>query len=175
MIKLFEEYNDIDSICIKYFIDNYTINPDGSIDVNGDVDLSGRKLDSIPLKFGIVNGHFDCSYNQLTTLEGCPNVVNGNFSCNNNKLTSLEGCPKEVGMDFNCYFNQLKSLKGPRDIGENFMGSAQSYKLPDLIYNNIEHIKDIIKYQDDYSIWNNDGSLNEYRFKDMMEEIITIN
>ncbi len=36
---------------------------------------------------------------------------------------------------------------------------------------NNKYIIDILKFQDDYSIWNIDGSLNEYRFKDMMIEI----
>ena len=36
---------------------------------------------------------------------------------------------------------------------------------------NIKFIKKIIEYQDDYSIWRSDGSLDEYRFNDMMEEI----
>ena len=51
-IKLFESFNDIDSICKKYNITNYTINSDGSIDVDGDVNLSNRGLTKLPLKFG---------------------------------------------------------------------------------------------------------------------------
>ena len=47
MIKLFEEYNDIVSICYKYDIENYTINDDGSIDVDDDVCLYGLKLTKI--------------------------------------------------------------------------------------------------------------------------------
>jgi hypothetical protein len=51
MIKLFEQFNneqEIINICKKYNIQNYTINPDGSIDVNGDVWLSNKKLTKIP-------------------------------------------------------------------------------------------------------------------------------
>ncbi len=33
-LKLFESFEDIDEICKKYSIENYTINTDGSIDVN---------------------------------------------------------------------------------------------------------------------------------------------
>ena len=36
---LFESFNDIHSWCDSYDITNYTINNDGSIDVNGDVHL----------------------------------------------------------------------------------------------------------------------------------------
>jgi len=38
--KFFESKQEIDSICRKYGIRNYTINPDESIDVDRDVDLS---------------------------------------------------------------------------------------------------------------------------------------
>ena len=82
MIKLFEQFNneqEIREICRKYEIENYTINPDGSIDVDGCVDLCVCRIIEIQLKF---------------------NKVNGLFSCSNNLLTSLEGCPKEVGGDF---------------------------------------------------------------------------
>ena len=43
MIKLFEQFNneqEIIEICKKYNIENYTINSDGSIDVNGGVTLT---------------------------------------------------------------------------------------------------------------------------------------
>jgi hypothetical protein len=80
-IKLFENFNksEIEDICRRYYIYNYSINPDGSIDVDGDVNLFNRNLTKLPLKF---------------------NKVSGYFSCNNNKLTSLDGCPKEVGGEF---------------------------------------------------------------------------
>ena len=45
----------IDQICIKYNIKNYSINPDGSVDVNGDVDLSNKNLEKLPLFFGSVS------------------------------------------------------------------------------------------------------------------------
>ncbi len=76
-LKLFEGFEDIDEICRKYYIENYTINPDGSIDVNGYVYLSNKGLTKLPLKFNKVNGDFYCGYNQLKTLEGCPKEVNG--------------------------------------------------------------------------------------------------
>ena len=86
-----ESRQDIDSICQKYNIKNYIINEDGSIDVDGDVDLSNRELIELPLKFRNVSGDFYCSYNELTSLEGAPSSVDGDFDCSGNKLTSLEG------------------------------------------------------------------------------------
>jgi hypothetical protein len=36
---LFESFKSIEDICKKYKITNYTINPDGFVDVEGYVDL----------------------------------------------------------------------------------------------------------------------------------------
>jgi hypothetical protein len=107
-----ESKEDIHSICKKYNIQNYTINQDGYIDVEGNVYISGKGLTELPLKFGKVGGNFYCDENRLTSLEGAPREVVGNFFCNNNKLTSLEGLPRSVGGYFYCYRNQLTSLEG---------------------------------------------------------------
>ena len=45
-IKLFENHN-MEKDLAKYGIIFYTINPDGSIDVNGDVNLNSKKLGKI--------------------------------------------------------------------------------------------------------------------------------
>jgi len=42
---------EIHSLCKKYDIKNYTINEDGTVDVDGDVYISSNYLDRIPLKF----------------------------------------------------------------------------------------------------------------------------
>ena len=82
---------EIHNICNKYDIRNYTINPDGSIEVDGDVNLSNRNLTKLKLNFNKVSGSFYCHYNKLTTLEGCPKEVSGDFFCSFNHITSLEG------------------------------------------------------------------------------------
>ena len=113
--KLFEsitqqERSRIQSVCQKYGITNYTINDDGSIDVNGDVDLYDAGLTKLPLKFGFVGGYFDCRYNNLTTLEGGPREVGGDFNCSRNKLTTLEGGPRQVGGYFDCSCNKVHKI-----------------------------------------------------------------
>jgi len=116
-IKLFENFEDIHKICKEYDIKNYTINPDGSIDVDGDVFLYNKGLTKLPLKFNHVSGYFSCSGNKLTTLDGGPQSVGGGFGCNG-KLTTLDGGPKSVGGNFICYGNQLTTLEGsPKSIG----------------------------------------------------------
>jgi len=125
-MKYLRKFNEskeyIKSICQKYGIKNYTINDDGSIDVNGNVDLSGRGLTKLPLKFRNVTGSFDCSHNKLTTLEGAPKSVDGDFYCSYNQLTTIEGAPKSVGGNFGCYNNQLTTLEGaPQSVGGIFI------------------------------------------------------
>jgi len=213
-LKYFESNSDIDAICREYRITNYTVNPDRTVDVDGDVDLSDMGLDKLPLKFGYVSGDFYCGNNELTSLEGAPRKVGGNFYCFNNKLTSLEGSPEEVGGDFYCDDNQLTSLEGapkevvndfdcsdnqltslvgaPEEIGGGFycisnqlttlMGAPEEIggyfycndnpNLPKEILDNYKYIGKIVKYQNDYNIWRRDGSLDAYRFSDMMKEIL---
>ena len=178
---------DIDSICNKYGIKNYTINQDGTIDVDGHVNLGFNNLTKLPLKFNIVSRHFDCSNNKLTSLEGCPKEVGGFFDCRCNQLTTLEGCPKEVGGTFDCHNNQLMSLKGsPKEIGNNFYchynqlttleggptkigGIVYCYSnpLPDVILNS-KYLKNILLEGDDFYIWKN-GKLDMSSFNYMLD------
>ena len=112
-LRLFESFEDIDvvNICKKYYIENYTINKDGSIDVDKDVKLSYERLSKLPLKFNKINEYFDCSYNKLTSLEGSPKEVNSNFNCYYNRLTSFEYAPKIIRGDFHCENNNIKSFE----------------------------------------------------------------
>lgn len=120
-LKLFENFRDIATICKKYGIENYTINSDGSVDVDGEVNLSEMGLKKLPIKFGKVTGNFYCDYNKLTSLDGAPKEVGENFNCDVNQLTSLRGAPKEIGASFYCNYNQLVTLRGaPKEVAGNF-------------------------------------------------------
>jgi hypothetical protein len=111
----------IDEICEKYQIKNYTINDDGTIDVDGGVGFSGYGLEELPLNFNRVTGFFVCDDNQLTTLKGSPRWVGGWFDCDDNYLSSLEFGPEYVGNDFKCTENKLTDLFGsPKYIGGYF-------------------------------------------------------
>ena len=50
----------------KHKIKSYKINADLTVDVAGDVNLIGSKLDKLPVRFGKVIGYFICS--------GCPKL-----------------------------------------------------------------------------------------------------
>jgi hypothetical protein len=113
---ILESADSIESICERYNITNYTINEDGSIDVDGDVKIYGKRLTKLPLKFRRVTGWFICYNNKLTSLEGCPKEVGGYFECYGNKLTSLEGSPKSVGRTFDCSYNKLTNLVGGPEV-----------------------------------------------------------
>jgi hypothetical protein len=99
--------------CEKY-LKNYTINSDGTIDVNDEVALYNKlgNMTKLPVKFGKVSERFDCHGNGLTTLEGCPSYVGGYFMCHLNNLSTLEGCPKYVGSYFDCENSSVSTLKG---------------------------------------------------------------
>ena len=115
MIKLFEQFNneqEIHDICKKYNIENYTINPDGSIDVDGNVNITYENLLEIPINFNNVSGDFYCQYNSLTTLKGSPKYVGGSFFCNNNELTTLEHSPIFIKNIINYSSNMLTSMIG---------------------------------------------------------------
>jgi len=104
-------------------VNNYTINSDLSVDVNGIVNIDENELKSIPVQFRNVSEHFYCNGNEFTSLEGAPQKVGGDFDCAFNQLNSLKGAPKEVGGDFDCGYNhQLSTLEGaPQKVGGNFI------------------------------------------------------
>jgi len=138
-VELIETFQNIEK-CLKSFgIENYTINNDFSVDIDGDVNLRGELtgIGVIPVNFGKVTGTFICGFNNLKSLKGCPyyvggsflvgyneleslehgpQVVMGNYSCHDNLLTSLVGVPKIIGGDFDCSHNRLTSLEGGPEI-----------------------------------------------------------
>jgi hypothetical protein len=170
-----ESKGHIKSICKKLGIKNWSLNDDGSIDVDEDVNIPFKKLTKLPLKFRNVSGNFDCSFNDLTSLEGSPKSVSGGFNCSYNKLTSLEGSPESVGGYFDCSYNNLTSLEGsPKSVGGDFYcsdnnltsleGGPKSVSGDFCCYNNkltslegaSESIRDYFICEDNpvYQIWN---------------------
>jgi hypothetical protein len=125
----------ISLICEKYNITNYTINDDGSIDVNGNVDLYYMELTELPLTFNKVTGWFDCGRNNLTSLKGSPVWVGGNFNCNYNRLPSLEFSPEYVGGHFYCLWNKLTDNYCDTEIGGGFYTNLKQDGLTEYNYN----------------------------------------
>lgn len=102
--------SEIENWLNKYRINNYKIQADLTVNVNGDVNLTNQKLKEIPVKFGKVKGNFDCSKNHLKNLDFAPEIVNGNFYCSYNRLVSLENCPKIIQGNFYCYSNNILKI-----------------------------------------------------------------
>ena len=95
---------EIKSWCDEMGIENYTINTQGEIDVEGSVDLANNDFKELPYKFGTVIGYFNIGDSQnLTSLKNCPDYVTGLFACDFcPKLDSLEGFSKIVGGNVYC-------------------------------------------------------------------------
>ena len=108
-----------------YELENFHINRNGTVDVDGDVDIHYDRSISIrklPIQFGYVAGDFDASFSRLVSLAGSPREVGGNFICTWNDLTSLDGSPHEVGRVFDCSHNQLTSIDGcAQVVGTEFL------------------------------------------------------
>lgn len=84
-----EDDEFIHTICKRYGIEKYTINSNGSIDVDGNVELSFNRLKRLPIKFNYVSGSFDISCNKLTTLEGLPKHIGGYLNLDYNDIEVL--------------------------------------------------------------------------------------
>jgi hypothetical protein len=110
--KLFEDTVNIEEVCEQYGIENYTVNNDNTVDVDGNVYFRDDNIKLLPVNFNIVNGYFKCYNCNLTSLKGAPKSVGNTFNCDKNKLTSLQYSPEvlESG-DYDCNSNIIKSLK----------------------------------------------------------------
>jgi hypothetical protein len=132
--QFFMSEREIKDLCDDFEIENYHINDDGSVDVNGDVDLTWGELGNLkklPLAFNVVTGGFNCADNKLTTLERCPKEVDY-ISFMDNKLTSLEHSPKKVKTEFIIGYNTLlTSLEGLEDT---YIGGELSIDFCENLY-----------------------------------------
>jgi hypothetical protein len=97
-------------------IKNYTIRPDGVVDVDGSVGLGNFTGTTLPIQFGEVTQQFFANQKTLTSLKGMPHKVGLSFCCYSPKLTSLEGAPQFVGAAFDCSDTSITSLKGAPPI-----------------------------------------------------------
>ena len=94
---------------------------DGSISVDGNVDLTDNSITHLPVRFRKVDGYFYCDSTNLTSLEGSPQEVGGYFDCGDTKIISLKGGPKKVDGEFFCNRTKITSLDGaPEFVGGDF-------------------------------------------------------
>ena len=126
-----------------------------------------------------VGADFFCYNNQLASLEGSPIVVRGSYYISgNDKLSNLAGCTLKIGANFS-FDDILSTYSGDEDIlfEGNFFLNETNYdrsnakKLPNVILENIRHLKLILKYQRYFQIWNEDLTFNVENFNDLIAEI----
>ena len=160
---------EIKDICTKYNINNYIINPDGSIDVNDNVDLSDKGLTEIPLKFNRVSGYFHCYCNELTSLKGSPSYVGGIFDCSNNELTSLIGSPIVIGRNFDCSYNPICIVDTSVEIKYRIFIDDTNFddKIKSL---DQEKFRILFEYGIDYGIFNPDGTIKDNRLQSLFND-----
>lgn len=122
-------------------IRNYTINNDGTVDVNGNLNIYLAKdrikkdeQNSILINFNKINGDVDINLQWRKAgragqgqLPFTFNEVTGNFHANHNMLETLIGCPKKVGGNFDVRSNRLHTLEGsPETVGGYFCAIGNS-------------------------------------------------
>jgi virulence-associated protein VapD len=91
---------------------NFSIDHEGCVHVQGDVNIKYMNLNRLPFRFGRVDGNFNCSGINLTSLKGAPAFVQHDFLCASNLLTSLDYGPMYVGGNYDCSSNKLENLNG---------------------------------------------------------------
>ncbi len=181
---------NVEKFCQEHIKGYYEITENG-IGVDDDVNLIGKNLYNLP-QFYYTGGYFTCGCNHLTDLQGIPSLSIGEYfgctdnkvsqlivpthldnhlSCWGNKITSLGKLDRIYG-EFNCSNNELKSTKDiPRvDNGLWLFNNPLPQQLLKYI-NNEELLKQIIEYQVDFRIWNEDESLNIKNWNFMVKEM----
>ena len=189
------DYDEINKICKVYDIEDYSIDNNGLVNVNGNVILSLEEETEIPISFGKVTGNFNCSDGKLKTLKNSPLHVGGDFDCTFNNISSLVGGPEYVGGSFDASGNSLKNIKylpkaikgdlwlefnGIKSLQLDFDINIQNVyidrdNLPLKLRNEKVDISVFLKYQNYYQIWNNGKTgayLNEANFDIFITDIL---
>lgn len=117
IITFFTKYmnkNDyINKKMIELGIINYEIN-NNLINVNGDVNLSKKRLSNLPFQFGDINGDLNIANNKFTNLDGLFKSCN-NLYANNNLINNLSGMGY-IKRNIDLSHNKITTLKGIQPI-----------------------------------------------------------
>lgn len=170
---MMQSREEIIALCDKYGIQKYTINSDGSIDVNGDVNLFKMKLTELPLTFNKVTGKFNCAQNKLKTLKGSPREIGGYFRCGGNRLNDLVGGPHTVGGSYNCGYNKLTSLYGvaSRIGGDFYCSDNENLRIFLHLFSRLDfpERKLFMRFNNYYDIWT--PEFDKQAMLDLIEDI----
>ena len=156
--------------CRRYGISDYTLNADGTGDVDGNVDLNSRGLARLPLRFGKVSGDFRCAKNRLKTLEGAPSTVGGHFDCHLNLLTTLVGAPVSVLGVFNCHDNKLTTLEGvPMRIGVDLICRDNPFEIIRKLFPH-PHTKKFLEAYREWDFFAGGNKIHRHRLKEALAD-----
>ena len=190
-MKYLKPYNEskveIHQWMYEFSILDYTINKDGSVDIENTLGLHDIWVDEIPFKINYAPSVIATNCH-LTSLKNFPTKVyeeysgalgtsagdnRGYYWVGDNQLTSLEGCPKKVKR-FIASDNQLTSLKGAPEYVydacylngnqlESMEGCPKYIGLKLDIYDN--PLKSLIGIPPDMMIFQEDKSVLNYKEK----------
>ncbi len=181
---------NVEKFCEKYIKGYYEITENG-IMVDEYVYLYNKNLHNLP-QFYYTGGYFNCNLNELIDLQGIPSLsigewfgcgrnkisqlivpeyLDGNLYCHSNKITSLGKLNRIYGK-FHCDNNQLKSTKDIPRV-DDYLYLINNFLPRQLLkyIKNQELLKQIIEYQVDFRIWNEDESLNLKNWNFMIKEM----
>lgn len=120
MINMLKNKKDIKEWLDYYQIENYEILEDSTVNIHGELNLSYKKLDFIPIHFNLIEGTANFNHNFLTEFP-LINIAGGALLICQNKLTSLENCPQLLS-GLAVVQNNITSLKGlPDEINGNLL------------------------------------------------------
>lgn len=140
--------------------------------ITGTFNCSNNKLQSLNFGPEYVGVNFISYKNSLTDVYHCPKYIGEGIDISNNKLTTLAGLPDTINGYFQVYKNDIVDLIDAPTTLKNIDIDISHNNLPMGIIENETYIKDILKYQKEYNIWNSDRTLNIPRFNLMMNDII---
>lgn len=121
--KFVEERRRISDWLDNMEVENYSINSDLTVDVDGDVHLDDNLLTELPVQFGKVDGFFSVDDNLLSSMKGFPKEINYSLYIANNRLTEIEYLPKGTSV-VECEGN-LEILYRPEGYTGSFWNTEQ--------------------------------------------------
>lgn len=170
MFKFIDRLKEIFRIvrtCHKYNIKKYTINPDNSVDVDGNVWMNSSRLDKIPLKFRNVTGGFYCYNNRLTSFENFPISIGGSLECHSNRISSLRGFPEFIGGGVNLFYR--KNSLYPEWIFSPYL-RGNGYDNPIRHIYRLNPCKEFIEMLNEYDVIRDDNRVVETRLRQALED-----
>lgn len=155
--------------------------------VKGNFNCSNNELKSLEYCPEYVGGDFDCRHNLILSLKHLSKYIGGSLDCSKNyNIDSFEGVPNRINGRFDCSHNSISNFKfAPSIIDDCFLITHNrlistkdiptAKSIYGLLGNKFPFVDDnlplVIKYQEEYMLWNSNYTLNEYNYKQLLNDI----